>query len=62
AGCTAMMPVSETFWGDRYGMVEDPFGHQWSIATHMHDYTPEQIAENAKEFFAKMESGNCGNG
>lgn len=54
AGCVIKMPMSDTFWGDRYGQVEDPFGHQWSIATHQHDWTPEQIAANAKEFFAKM--------
>ena len=54
AGCAVRMPVSDTFWGDRYGVVEDPFGHQWSIATHKQDLTPEQIAANAKEFFAKM--------
>jgi len=54
AGCQIRMPMSDTFWGDRYGQVEDPFGHQWSIATHQHDWTPEQIAANAKEFFAKM--------
>ena len=55
AGCAVKMPVSDTFWGDRYGVVEDPFGHQWSIATHKHDFTPEQMAANAKEFFAKMQ-------
>src|SRR5450432_1004365 len=54
AGCTMKMPVSDMFWGDRYGQVEDPFGHKWSIATHKHDFTVEQIAANAKEFFAKM--------
>jgi PhnB protein len=54
AGCTVKMPVSDMFWGDRYGQVEDPFGHKWSIATHKHDFTNEQIAANAKEFFAKM--------
>ena len=54
AGATIEMPVSDMFWGDRYGVVEDPFGHQWAVATHKHDYTPEQIAANAKEFFAKM--------
>ncbi len=54
AGCIIRMPLSDTFWGDRYGVVEDPFGHQWSLATHKHDFTPEQIAANAKEFFAKM--------
>ena len=54
AGCIIRMPVSDTFWGDRYGQVEDPFGHQWSIATYKHDYTEEQLAANAKEFMAKM--------
>jgi uncharacterized glyoxalase superfamily protein PhnB len=54
AGCTIRMPVSDTFWGDRYGVVEDPFGHQWSIATHQHDYTQEQIAANARVFMASM--------
>ena len=54
AGCTIKMPVSDTFWGDRYGVVEDPFGHQWAIATRKHDYTLDQITANAKEFIAKM--------
>jgi PhnB protein len=54
AGCKINMPVSEMFWGDSYGQVEDPFGHKWSIATHKHDYTDAQIAANAREFFAKM--------
>src|SRR5262245_38898301 len=54
AGCTVKMPMSDQFWGDRYGQVEDPFGHQWSIATHKQDLTKDQIAANAKAFFAKM--------
>jgi PhnB protein len=54
AGCAIRMPLSDTFWGDRYGVVEDPSGHQWSIATHKHDLTQEQIAANAREFFAKL--------
>ena len=54
AGCKIVMPLSDTFWGSRYGVVEDPFGHQWSIATHKQDLTHEQIAANAKEFIAKM--------
>lgn len=33
AGATLVMPVADMFWGDRYGMIEDPFGHRWSIAT-----------------------------
>ncbi len=57
AGCTIRMPVSDTFWGDRYGVVEDPFGHQWAIATHQHDYTPEQIAANARVFLETMTKG-----
>lgn len=48
AGATVKMPVQDMFWGDRYGMLEDPFGHSWSIATHIRDLTPEQIKEAAK--------------
>ena len=54
AGCTVKMPVADMFWGDRYGQVEDPFGHQWAFATHKQDLTKAQIATNAKAFFAKM--------
>lgn len=43
AGAKGMMPVQEMFWGDRYGVVQDPYGHQWSIATHVHDLTHEEI-------------------
>lgn len=54
AGCTVKMPIMDQFWGDRYGLVEDPFGHLWSVATHKQDLTPEQIAANAKAAFANM--------
>lgn len=43
AGCTVRMPLDDMFWGDRYGIVQDPFGHQWSIATHVRDVSPEEI-------------------
>ena len=43
AGAKLTMPVADMFWGDRYGQVEDPFGHKWSVATHMRDLTPEEI-------------------
>ena len=43
AGAKATMPVSEMFWGDRYGQVEDPFGHRWSIATHVRDVAPADM-------------------
>jgi PhnB protein len=54
AGCTVKMPMADQFWGDRQGQVEDPFGHQWSIATHKQDLTKDQIAANARAFFANM--------
>ena len=48
AGATLKMPVADMFWGDRYGLVVDPFGHQWSVATHQRDLSPEQIAEGMR--------------
>ena len=45
AGAKIIMPMSDMFWGDRYGQVEDPFGHRWSIATHMRDVTPEEMKQ-----------------
>ncbi len=47
AGATVMMPVDDMFWGDRYGSVKDPFGHQWSTATHIRDVSPEEIRQAA---------------
>ncbi len=41
------MPVSDMFWGDRYGQLEDPFGHRWSVATHIRDVSPEEIGAAA---------------
>jgi len=52
AGATVKMPPADMFWGDRYGVVVDPFGHNWSIATHLRDLTPEQMAAGMKEAFA----------
>jgi uncharacterized glyoxalase superfamily protein PhnB len=43
AGCKAVAPVANMFWGDRWGMVEDPFGNQWQLATHVEDVTPEEM-------------------
>lgn len=48
AGATLVMPVTDMFWGDRYGMIEDPFGHRWSIAT------PLREPMNAEELRAAM--------
>jgi uncharacterized glyoxalase superfamily protein PhnB len=39
------MPVDNMFWGDRYGRLEDPFGHRWSVGTHTRDVSPEEMKE-----------------
>jgi PhnB protein len=49
AGAKEIMAVQEMFWGDRYGLVEDPYGHRWSLATHVRDLSPEQIQEGARQ-------------
>ncbi|MGH8557274.1 MAG: VOC family protein [Methylococcales bacterium] len=43
AGAKIKMPMGDMFWGDRYGMLEDPFGHQWSVATHLRDVSLEEM-------------------
>jgi uncharacterized glyoxalase superfamily protein PhnB len=48
AGAVVKMPLQDMFWGDRYGQLEDPFGHSWSIATHQRELTHEQIQEAAR--------------
>ena len=52
AGATITQPVDDMFWGDRYGKVSDPFGHEWLIATHIEDVSPEEMAERVKEAMA----------
>lgn len=47
AGCTAIMPPADMFWGDRFGKLIDPFGHQWALATHIEDVSPEECARRA---------------
>jgi uncharacterized glyoxalase superfamily protein PhnB len=53
AGATVVMPPMDMFWGDRYGMVTDPFGHSWSFGTHQRDLTPAEIEKGMKEAFAQ---------
>jgi uncharacterized glyoxalase superfamily protein PhnB len=47
AGATVTMPVADQFWGDRYGKLDDPFGHSWSVATHVEDVAPDEMAKRA---------------
>jgi uncharacterized glyoxalase superfamily protein PhnB len=57
AGAKPLMPLGDTFWGDRYGQLVDPFGHRWAIATHLRDMTPQEIQDE----MAKTMPG-CGGG
>jgi PhnB protein len=54
AGAQVKMPVADMFWGDRFGRVADPFGHEWGLATHKEDLTPQAMAKRAQDFFAQM--------
>jgi PhnB protein len=53
AGAEVAMPLADMFWGDRYGILTDPFGHSWSIATHQEDVTPEEIGKRAQGAFSE---------
>jgi PhnB protein len=57
AGATVQRPVTNQFYGDRSGTLEDPFGHVWTIATHVEDVPPEEIARRAQAFFDQQRSG-----
>ena len=54
AGAQVEMPVSDQFWGDRYGKLKDPFGHKWSIATHTKDMSADEMKRNMDEAMKKM--------
>src|SRR5712664_767278 len=53
-GAKVDMPVMDQFWGDRYGKITDPFGHQWGLAQHVEDVAPEEMKRRADEWTAKM--------
>ena len=57
AGAKATMPLADQFWGDRFGMITDPFGHNWSIASHQFDLTEEEMAQRMAEAAASMQAG-----
>jgi PhnB protein len=54
AGATVTMEVADQFWGDRFGAITDPFGHSWTIATHVEDVPPDELARRAEEAMAQM--------
>src|SRR5438132_12798856 len=54
AGASVEMPLADQFWGDRYGKITDPFGHNWGLAQHVEDVVPEEMKRRSQEFAAKM--------
>jgi PhnB protein len=53
AGAAVKMPVADMFWGDRYGVVVDPFGHEWAIATRIRNMTPDEMIAAGREAMQK---------
>jgi PhnB protein len=58
AGAKELAPLADQFWGDRAGCLGDPFGHQWWLAQHLRDYTPEELKKNAEAYFSQMQSAS----
>ena len=54
AGAKVEMPLSNMFWGDRFGKLMDPFGHSWALATHIEDVAPAEMKTRMQEAMAKM--------
>lgn len=54
AGAQITMPITDMFWGDRMGSLVDPFGHNWMVATHIKDLTPEEMAKASQEALKSM--------
>jgi PhnB protein len=55
AGGKEVMPLIDQFWGDRAGCFQDPFGHQWWLAQHVQDLTPEELRQAAESHFSQMQ-------
>lgn len=51
AGAKVLMPIADHFWGDRYGQLEDPSGHRWSVASRIVDPSPKELQQRAKDYF-----------
>lgn len=54
AGASVVAPLENMFWGDRFGTLADPFGHLWSVATHVEDVSEEEMAERSAKAMAEM--------
>ncbi len=53
AGAKVVMPLADQFWGDRYGVIEDPSGHRWALASHVKDVTPAETKQAAAAIFGE---------
>jgi len=62
AGAKVEMALQNQFWGDRYGKIRDPFGHQWGLAQHVEDVAPEEMERRSKEWMAQMSKAAAGHG
>ena len=58
AGAKITMPLEDMFWGDRYCRLEDPFGHHWSVATHLRDVSPEKMQRAMQNMSARPSAAN----
>ncbi|HUP01956.1 MAG TPA: VOC family protein [Gemmatimonadota bacterium] len=54
AGATIKMVLADQFWGDRFGAIEDPFGHKWSLAQHMEDLSMEEMGRRREAAMSAM--------
>jgi PhnB protein len=54
AGCKVVMPLMDMFWGDRFGQIADPYGHVWTISTHVEDVPFEEMGQRAAAAMAQM--------
>ena len=57
AGCEPRYPMEDAFWGDRYGKVADPFGHEWGLGTRVKDLTPEETRKAAEAWMQQAMAG-----
>ena len=54
-GATPIMPPGDSFWGDRFSVVKDPFGHSWAIATVKEELTPKEVGDRMSGYVAQMQ-------
>jgi len=57
AGAKPLQPVEMMFWGDRYGKIEDPYGHIWGLCTRIENLSPEEVQKRGNEWMSRQKSG-----